>query len=108
MGCGNFIGNNNYSVDIYWPVEEPVAARFYPDKNETWITKSKILTRTEFENGEYLLRVDNNNNYTSNEVWYDGLILIDLTETFGAGNEPSQEWCDENINWFDGTTTISY
>jgi len=24
-------------------------------------------------------------------------ILVDLTETFGAGNEPSKEWCDQNI-----------
>lgn len=41
-------------------------------------------------------------------AYYDGYLLVDLTEAFGAGNEPSQEWCDENINWFDGTTTISY
>lgn len=25
------------------------------------------------------------------------LILIDLTEAFGAGNEPTKEWCDNNI-----------
>ena len=35
-------------------------------------------------------------------------MIIDLTETFGIGNEPSKEWCDKNINWFDGTTTIYY
>ena len=42
------------------------------------------------------------------KVYFDGYLLVDLTQTFGAGNEPSQEWCDENINWFDGTVSISY
>lgn len=27
----------------------------------------------------------------------DGLMIIDLTETFGKGSEPSKEWCDNNI-----------
>ena len=36
----------------------------------------------------------------------DNLLIIDLTQTFGEGNEPSKEWCDEHIKWFDGTTTI--
>lgn len=31
------------------------------------------------------------------EFYYDNLILIDLTEIFGTGNEPSKEWCDNNI-----------
>lgn len=42
------------------------------------------------------------------KVYFDGYLLVDLTEAFGAGNEPSQEWCDENIEWFEGTTKISY
>lgn len=30
--------------------------------------------------------------------------IINLTALFGAGNEPTQAWCDLNIpNWFDGT-----
>lgn len=32
------------------------------------------------------------------------VLAIDLTALFGAGNEPTQAWCDLNIpNWFDGT-----
>ena len=42
------------------------------------------------------------------KAYFDGYLLVDLTETFGAGNEPSQEWCDANINWFEGTTKINY
>ncbi|WP_238886395.1 phage tail protein [Clostridium sp. YIM B02551] len=29
----------------------------------------------------------------------DGIVIIDLTEVFGAGNEPSQSWCDTNITF---------
>lgn len=46
--------------------------------------------------------------YGGPTAYYDGYLLVDLTESFGTGNEPSKEWCDENINWFEGTTKISY
>ena len=43
----------------------------------------------------------------TNDVSYtDALIIVDLTETFGSGNEPSIEWCDENIEYFEGTSVI--
>lgn len=32
----------------------------------------------------------------------DNVILIDLTETFGKGNEPDLEWCEKNISFFNG------
>lgn len=31
------------------------------------------------------------------EIWLSQFIMVDLTDTFGVGNEPSQEWCDNNI-----------
>ena len=42
-------------------------------------------------------------NYTevSEDVFVDGIIFIDLTQAFGEGNEPSKEWCDTNIDYFD-------
>ena len=40
------------------------------------------------------------------DTWLDGLMLIDLTETFGEGKEPNKEWCDANIPYFDGIQTI--
>lgn len=51
----------------------------------------------------------NNTNKTSNTGEYynvDDVLVVDLTETFGAGNEPSKEWCDQNISYFDGASTI--
>lgn len=35
------------------------------------------------------------------------MVLVDLTATFGAGNEPDKETCDKIFaNWFDGTTSV--
>ena len=45
----------------------------------------------------------------SNTIAYiDDAMLIDLTAAFGAGNEPIQEWCDTNIEYFAGNKTIQY
>ena len=37
------------------------------------------------------------NGNTSDSIYVSRFILIDLTDTFGSGNEPSKEWCDNNI-----------
>lgn len=34
------------------------------------------------------------------------VMLINLTASFGSGNEPTKEWLDNNLEWFNGT--ISY
>lgn len=39
-------------------------------------------------------------------MYVDAVMLIDLTEAFGSGNEPTKEWCDENISYFDGSTIV--
>lgn len=36
----------------------------------------------------------------------DGNVLVDLTATFGSGNEPDVSWCNSNINYFEGTTKV--
>lgn len=41
-------------------------------------------------------------------AYIDDAMLIDLTAAFGAGNEPTQEWCDTNIGYFAGDTIIQY
>ena len=40
------------------------------------------------------------------QAYMDDIMLIDLTETFGSGNEPNKEWCDQNINWFEENKNI--
>lgn len=48
------------------------------------------------------------NGKATGNLYFDGLVIVDLTETFGAGNEPDKNWCDKNINYFEGTTTVIY
>lgn len=40
------------------------------------------------------------------DTYVDGVGFVDLTDAFGAGNEPSKEWCDSNIDYFDGTMSV--
>ena len=37
---------------------------------------------------------------------WDNVLVVDLTETFGSGNEPDKAWCDANIDWFEGSKII--
>lgn len=39
-------------------------------------------------------------------AYLDGCLLVDLTEAYGAGKEPTKEWCDANIGYFDGKKHI--
>ena len=34
---------------------------------------------------------------------WDNVLTIDLTEAYGSGNEPTKEWMDQNIDYFDGS-----
>ena len=67
----------------------------------SWIRHSGIYINNNFQDS-YYLRIDFNNNKIQGYIYYDGLIGIDLTAAFGAGNETSQA----NIDYFDGTTTV--
>ena len=95
----------------------------YMGNDPIGVTKSASFSRTsylytfnkqtaKFENDGTsfnMITIWNNTNKPTNVDEYfnvDDVLVIDLTETFGAGNEPSKEWCDENISYFDGTTTI--
>ena len=47
-------------------------------------------------------------NFTVSEseaVYADEAMIIDLTAAYGSGNEPSKEWVDENISFFEGTVS---
>ena len=35
------------------------------------------------------------------DAWVDSIVVIDLTAACGVGNEPSKEWCDANIPYFE-------
>ncbi len=69
-----------------------------------WYMESTLMQITVVNGTSYTCRsFVVNSDYT---VWADGLMIVDLTQGFGAGNEPTKEWCDENIPFFDGKINI--
>lgn len=44
--------------------------------------------------------------YNGLNVQWKEPMFIDLTAAFGTGNEPDQQWCNENIPYFTGTYMI--
>lgn len=94
-------------IDIYWPIAEPnMFSHGNSGVAKEWILHSAVVNRSSFEDGNYAFRLDFNNNKTANTIWYDGWMIIDLTDAFGPGNEPNKEWCDENIPYFEGTHEV--
>ena len=104
----------NGNTQIYWPIEEPPFGNrnpvnialgpagqwnmysFYGDRSQNHTTAGMQF------------RVDYDNNGTAGVLWVDDIILLDLTEIFGAGNEPSKEWCDANIISGTNVQTVQY
>lgn len=62
-----------------------------------WVFGSKIIAPT--NNGtNFVLRVPNNTDDLAGNIGYfKNIKLFDLTAIFGSGNEPTKEWCDENL-----------
>lgn len=46
-------------------------------------------------------------NASNISAYVDDVVAINLTKIFGEGKEPSLEWCNENIKYFNGVTTIT-
>ena len=69
-----------------------------------WEMESSILEVAAVNGTSYVCRSFTVN--ASSDVWADGLMIIDLTAAFGAGNEPTQGWCDTHIPFFVGTTYL--
>ena len=95
----------NGSIDFFWKSASP---SFFGGKKvyaNTWTKWSIVSNRSNFTAGNYPYRLDFNNGGIADKAWFDGVMIIDLTETFGAGNEPTQDWCDKNIPYFTGTYT---
>ncbi len=76
-------------------------------KNIKTVVWEKLTTRTSLSapnSGNWVIR---NFMLNSNEEAYaDDLFIIDLTEIYGEGNEPTKEWCDANIHYFDGVGIV--
>lgn len=89
---------NESDVDVASPVQFQNA----PTIN-TWYEKGIILTTTSTSYSS--IRPYARHSYadaaTANGkvMEVQNVFAIDLTATFGAGNEPTKEWCDANLTW---------
>lgn len=70
-----------------------------PDVDTSWQLYSKIVIGpTGWTHAQALMYSDlGTAQGKSNKIFYDALFLVDLTEAFGAGNEPAVSWCDTHI-----------
>lgn len=95
------------TIDFFWPSGSPsmFGGKSTGDAG-TWKKWDNVITRSTFSEGEYPIRLDFNNGGAVGKAWFDGVMLIDLTEAFGAGNEPTYAWCTSNIVYFTGTAAI--
>ena len=93
----------------YWPIAEPniwnTSSLGLSLSANTWHLLAMVTDRGSagFSSGNYPLRLDFDNNYKSGTMYVDGVMCIDLTAAYGAGNEPTQSWCNNNIPYFAGT-----
>lgn len=102
-----FLSSNTFTTAdsrFEWFIgDAPNSMMVFSWKNEKAPTWKKLTNRTSLDapnSGNWVIR---NFLVNPNEISYaDDLFIIDLTEIYGAGNEPSKEWCDSNIKYFDG------
>lgn len=88
------------SLDIYIPVAEPslLSGSVLPKTTYQWYKHSKISTYTQ-TTGLQMGRVDYNNQNVAGQVWFTDMWIVDLTQYFGSGNEPTKEWCDKYLEY---------
>lgn len=98
-------------MQCYWPVDEPLmgSANVDSSKINQWQKLSWRNIRSKWsDNFTHQFRFDFEGMAANKIAYIDDAMLIDLTAAFGAGNEPTQEWCDTNIEYFSGNKTIQY
>ena len=98
-------------MQCYWPIAEPLVGIAKVDKTKLnqWQRLSWHNVRSNWnDNQTAQFRFDFEGMASNTIAYIDDAMLIDLTAAFGAGNEPTQEWCDTNIKYFAGNTTIQY
>lgn len=76
------------------------------ENTSSWVKMSdiKVISNSDYLNDDWILK-----NYVSggSSISYvDNIMVIDLTESFGSGNEPTKQWLDENLSYFENSTAI--
>lgn len=69
-----------------------------------WKKLSSVQTLSSVMGGSWKIRQFTASSNTQIDVCRH--IIIDLTDTFGAGNEPTKDWCDNNIREWETLTNF--
>jgi len=74
------------------------------EQTTDWQSVSGIVTVNSLYNTNNRFYIKDSRDSGFDTIYIDDVMVIDLTATFGAGNEPTKEQCDQIFtNWFDGT-----
>lgn len=108
--------SRQFTMDVYFPLLSPyypsaIGLTYSSANLNTWTQMSAVITtNSEIPSQTAQIRIDFNNNKTDLNAWMDGVILIDLTETFGAGKEPDKATMDAiiqaNGGWWDSSLEL--
>ena len=75
-------------------------------KTNTWQKLSFTFTSSVTHQYNFRLMYIQTSGTVDFQAYFDNMMFIDLTETFGSGNEPDKNWCDSHIHYFDDTTVV--
>ncbi len=97
------------SVQCYWPIAEPSFGSISVGDAGQWNLYSFRLVRSTNSSGTtwsgaQSLRFDFNNSSVAGVMYFDSAKLIDLTATYGSGNEPDKDWCDTHLTGMQSVT----
>lgn len=76
---------------------------------DTWIKNSLIYNNIDYTSARFRINLRRENSLETSvgdTIYIDDIIVIDLTQSFGAGNEPDKTWCDNNILYFIDSTAV--
>ncbi len=105
------LSSGGAGVGMYWPIAEPGMDWKYHFQTAdlgTWVDVSWTATRTSWSAGSYAMRVDFDNQTVAGICWFDDVMIIDLTASWGSGNEPTKNWCDIYLPFISGTKTVEF
>lgn len=94
----------DYSQNDSKPIRvfvDPNVSLITQNTNGLWASKSGVFYAEESTSDKPFVIGYSDIGYSN--VYFTDAMLINLTEHFGAGNEPTASWLDENIGFFDGT-----
>ncbi len=75
--------------------------------DDSWQKNSDIFTSEEGDAGMYKFIVGENDTWNSeSSAFFTEVVLINLTDSFGAGHEPTREWLDKNVDFFSDTVSF--